>query len=365
MMRALAALAASTVLGACGGSSAPPPVAPVAQPPINSRQAERDAKSLVVEIYEIIGRGRTDSLFSLLTDPMTVFGPRKLDAALTRSDALVALSKVIDPKTRRPTLRSAALDVVTSPGGRSAWMFDVVGVSGQSMVITAVLSNNDDIWAVTAATIAEIPNATQLKTESAKDTVVPPGSTGAGKLDPSVGSIVEQFRAGLVEQYRWGDELASRSDGLYVGPAAGDVVRGKQALKRRWANRVDANTRAATTGEVTAGITSDAQLVWLSVPVTRVADNEEPLPLRMFAIYERDSQGFKMIALHEAVAIAEPGSGAPFKKILPPAPPAPEPPPEPKVEEPTKQVTKAGKAGTKKKAATKKKKPGKKKKAGG
>ena len=54
------------------------------------------------------------------------------------------------------------------------------------------------------------------------------------------------------------------------------------------------------------------------MPVTRVADDEDPTPLPIFAIYARD-----LTALHEAIAIEEPGAGAPFKKILPPPPPEP------------------------------------------
>jgi len=299
----------------------------VVEPAVDERKAERDARSVVTEIYQTLGRGKTDSLFSLLTDPVVVFGPRRLDAAASRSDALVALGKVIDPKAKKHAqLRSGGLAVVASEGGHSAWAFDVVNVDGQPLAVTAVLSNTDDLWAVTAAAIAITPTGRQVKSEAARDAIVPPGATVAMTAAPGADAAVERFKKGLVDQQRWGDDLASRADAIVVGPAAGEVARGKAAIKRQWKARLKANVREATSGEIAAARTADGQLVWISAAVTRVADDEPALPLRIFAVYEKAGASWRMIALHEAVALDEPGSGAAFKKTLPPAPAAPEPP---------------------------------------
>ena len=275
----------------------------------------------------------------------------------TRSDALVALGKVIEPKApkapkakQHALLHSGGLEVVASEGGHSAWVFDVINVDGQPLAATAVLSNTDDIWAVTAAALAATPTGKQVKAEAAKDAIVPPGALAAAKIDPNADAAVDKFKKGLLEQQVWGDDLASRSDAIAVGPIAGDVARGKTAIKRQWKARMKSNVREATSGELSAAMTADGQLVWISVPVTRVADHEEPMPLRIFAVYEKDGAGWKMIALHEALAFDEPGSGTPFKKILPPAPA----PPEPAKVEPTDKKP----DGT----ATAKKKPGSNKK---
>jgi ketosteroid isomerase-like protein len=328
----LSALAlALAVLVACGSSTPPKPAAPPVGPAVNTRKAERDAKGLVAEIYDTIGRGNTDSLFSLLSDRLIVFGPRPGDAMATRSDALVALGKFIDPRAKKhAAVHSASLDVIASPGGRSAWAFDVVSLAGQRLAVTAVLSNSDDIWAVSAAALAETPTGKQVRTEAARDAIVPPGGAAAPPPaippDPSAAAAVERFKLGLVDQQSWGDDLASRSDAVVVGPTAGDVARGKQAIERMWKARMRSKVREAISGELSAAMTADAQLVWISAPVTRVADDEDPMPLRIFAVYEKNGAGWKMIALHEALAFGEPGAGAPFKKILPPAPPPPEPP---------------------------------------
>jgi len=295
-------------------------------PAIDEHTAEKDAKGLVAEIYQTLDHGKTDSLFSLVSDAVAVFGPRRLDASATRSDALVALNKVLDPKAKH-ALRTTSLTLVPSQGGHSAWLFDVVQIDGHALAVTAVLSNTDDLWSVFAVALAAQPSARTLKAESAKDAVVPPGAAAPGKVDGALDGVVAQFKKGLLDQQQWGDELASRSDAIVVGPVAGDVARGKAAIKKRWAARMKANARAALSGEVSAGRTPDAALVWLTAPVTRVADDEEPLPLRLFAVYEKDGMGYAMIALHEAVAVDEPGAGAALKKIVPPAPAPPEPEP--------------------------------------
>jgi ketosteroid isomerase-like protein len=318
------------IAAACGGG-APRPAAPVAEPAVDGRTAEKDAKGLVTEIYATIGRGKTDSLFSLLSDPIIVFGPRKRDAMATRADALVALGKVVDPRAKKHAqLRSGGLAVVASEGGHSAWAFDVINVDGQLLAVTAVLSNVGDLWAVSAAAVAEVPTAKRVKAESARDAIVPPGGAAAAKVTPAaqIGPgadvIVEQFKKGLVDQQRWGDDLGSLSDAIVAGPTVGQVARGKQAIKQLWKARMKQNVREATSGDLTAAITADGQLAWLSAAVTRVADGEDPLPLRIFCVYEKDGVAWKLIVLHEALALDEPGSGAAFKKIIPPAPP-PEP----------------------------------------
>jgi ketosteroid isomerase-like protein len=216
--------------------------------------------------------------------------------------------------------------VVASEGGHSAWAFDVVILDGQPLAATAVLSNTDDLWAVTAAAIAATPSARQVKAEAARDAIVPPGAAAVAKVDPGAVAAVEKFKQGLVDQRRWGDELSDQIDAIVVGPVAGEVARGKAAIKRQWRARMKSNVREAMSGALTAARTADGQLVWISVPVTRVADDEDPLPLRIFAVYEKAGAGWTLVVLHEALAVDAPGSGAAFKKALPPAPPPPEPP---------------------------------------
>ncbi len=341
-------------VAACGGSNAPNQVAGPKQSAVDEKRAETDARGLVTEVYETLGRGSKDSLFSLLDDTVVVFGPRKVDALANRTDTLVALGQIIDFKAKKTVVvRSGSLEVVASQGGRSAWAYDVISVGGESHALTAILINTDDLWQVDAAVIAQLPSKAELKDGLAKDSVVPPGAAAKARIDPLAKGAVDRFQQGLLDQSTWGADLTSRSDALYVGPLPGELSRGKKELKKLWKKRVEANVREAISGDIVAGVTPDGQLAWVSAPVTRVADEEtDPLPLRAFAVFEKSGDGWKLVALHESLAIDEPGAGAPFKKIVPPKLPEKKP----DVIEEAPKVEKAAKDEPKKKKKKKKKK---------
>jgi ketosteroid isomerase-like protein len=309
----------------------------VVAPAIDGRTAERDARGLVRELYDTIDRGNLDSMFALLTDTLVVFGPRRDHATVTRADALLALGQVVDRKAKRPAvIRSGGLTVVVSDGGRSAWLADTGTFGARPLAVTAVLTNANDLWAVAAAVIAETPNAQKARAEGARDAIVPPGAAATSKPGPGVEAAIERFRDGLLDPQRWGDELASHADAVVIGPIAGEVARGKAAIKRLWKARVAVHTRAVITGELAGAVSADGQLAWISAPVTRVADGAAPLPLRAFAVYEKAGAAWTLIALHEALAVGEPGSGTAWKQIVPPAlvPPPPKLEPAGKAGEP-------------------------------
>ena len=336
----LAALATLTSLtAACGGSSGTETKVPKANA-VDERKAEKDAKGLVTEIYQTISRSsNTDGLMALLAEPLVVFGPRRTDAHATRSDALVAMKAFLDDlgKDQKPSVQSGSLEVVASPGGLSAWAVDVVEVEGQPMAMTAVLSNDDDFWVVVAATLARTPSAKSVRIELAKDAVVPPGMPGPSKVEGGADGAVERFKRGLADPASWGDDLAKRSEAIVIGPSSGQVTRGKKEIAKLWKKRAKAKTRYASAGEITAATTRDGQLAWVSAPVVQFADEDDPLPLRLFTIYEKAGSDWKMIALQEAVAVDEPGVGANFRKITPPAVKADEPPPPPKTDDKPKK----------------------------
>lgn len=82
-------------------------------------------------------------------------------------------------------------------------------------------------------------------------------------------------------------------------------------------------------------MTPDGKLAWVTAPVVQFADDDDPLPLRLFGVYARDGRDWTLIALQHSLAVDEPGIGANFKKVTPPAIKA-EPPP-PKTEAPPKK----------------------------
>lgn len=329
MRAALACLVAGALVacfGKGGGGGPAKPKGPVG-PAIDAKEAEQGASDLVAEIYQTLGRGNKDSLFTLLDDALIVFGPRGADMLGTRADALVALGQVMDPKAKKNVvIRRGKLEVVAAPGGRSAWVFDNATINGQPHTVMAVLTNANDLWLVRAVAVARAPAMQQVKAELAKDAVVPPGAAGMKQVDPDARPAIEKFQKGLLDQAMWGEDLASRTDAVVVGPTAGEVARGKKDIKALWKKRVDAKTRAAISGELTARVTDDGQLAWISAPITRVeGEGDQPIPLRAFALYEKDGADWTLIALHESLAIGEPGAGAAFKKVVPPKPVEPKP----------------------------------------
>src|SRR5262249_23918656 len=97
---AVGSLAACVGQGGGGGGAAAKPKVAVG-PAIDAKEAQQGASDLVVEIYETLGRGNTDSLFTLLNDSLIVFGPRSTDMLGTRADALVAIGQVANPKAKK------------------------------------------------------------------------------------------------------------------------------------------------------------------------------------------------------------------------------------------------------------------------
>ncbi|MBS1122798.1 MAG: SnoaL-like domain [Deltaproteobacteria bacterium] len=344
-------LAVALLVACGGGGGGTSKVAHPKQDAVDEKQAEKDARGLVTEVYATLGRGTKDSLFSLLDASLVVFGPRKSDALGSRTETLVALGTVINPKDKL-AVRSSSLEVVASPGGRSAWAFDLVTIAGEPHAMLAILINTDDMWQVEAAVIAQTPSRGTVRSELARDAIVPPGASAKAKLDSTAKGAVDRFHKGLLDQDVWGADLGSRSDALYVGPSIGEVTRGKKELKKLWKKRSEAKLREAESGDLVAGATPDGQLAWVSAPVTRVDDDApEPLPLRAFAVFERAGDGWKLIALHESLAIDEPGAGAPFRKLAPPKEP------EKKIEAADDKPAKAAHVKKKKKKTKKKKKP--------
>ncbi len=331
-MRACLAIAAlaMALASACGGGGGTGDAEKPKTPTVDERKAEKDAKGLVTEIYQTISRSsNTDGLMALLAEPLVVFGPRRTDAHATRSDALVAMRTILDEmgKDQKPSVSSGGLNVVASPGGLSAWAVDVVQVEGEPMAITAVLSNDDDFWVVVAAVLARTPSKQSVKTQLAKDAIVPPGMPGFSKVADGSDGAVDRFKRGLSDPSVWGEDLMKRSDAVVVGPAAGQLTRGKKPITKLWKSRTKANTRYAAAGDIAAGTTTDKQLAWVTAPVVQFADEDEPLPLRLFAVFERSGSEWKMIALQQSLAVDAPGIGSNFKKITPPAVKAGEAPP--------------------------------------
>ena len=314
------------VVAACAGGTKAGPVAPK-EAAVDEKTAQKGAKDLVDEIYEDIGHANTDSLQALLDTKVMVLGPRRTDAVANRADAILALGKYVDAKKKlQPHLKSAALGVFPSEGGHSAWGYDHLDANGEQWAAMVVMSGSNDLWSVDAVALGETPALAKVKAELKKDAVVPPAAGVTVKADPSAAAAVEKFTKGLADQHAWATDLESSDASVMIGPSAGEVTHGKKDMKALWKKRLKANARAMLAGEVSGAATRDGMLAWVSAPIMRAEDGEDPMPLRAFAVFARAGSTWTMIALQESLALDAPGAGVPFKKFVPAAA-APPPPP--------------------------------------
>jgi hypothetical protein len=225
-LRAFGLLALAAVM-ACGGGAAKAVKKKDVGPAVDERTAEKDAKGTLEEIYGTISRAKPDNLFSVVDEELIVFGPRKGDALANRTDALVALGKLINPKAdSHAQVRSGELTVTASPGGRSAWAVDVVNVEGTPMAVVAIMSSEDDFFRLTAAVLAHTPPMKEIRSGLKKDAIVPPGASAPEKIADEAAGAVERFKKGLLDQQQWGDDLGSRTEAVVIGPSIGEVTRG-------------------------------------------------------------------------------------------------------------------------------------------
>lgn len=347
--------AALLALAACGGAASTGPTRPK-QEAIDPEVATKGATDLVQELYEDVGHGNTDSLQSLLDPKLMVLGPRRGDAVANRSDAILALSKWADAKRKlKPTLKSGALGVYPSSGGHSAWGCDTLEANDHHWAVMVVMSGNNELWSLDGVMLGETPAEPDLKAALKKEAAVPPAAGVTIKADPEIAPIVERFTKGLGDPQAFAADMASSDDAIVIGPAKGEIAKGKAAVAAYWKKRK--SSRAAVAGEISGAATKDGMLAWVSAPIMRAEEGEDALPLRAFAVFRRSGDAWKLIGLQEAVALDAPGAGAPFKKFAPAAvKKIEEAPPTDGEEKPTKKVaTKA-----KKKPADDEEKPAKK-----
>lgn len=313
-------LLAALVLASCGGASSEPraPKADAA----GEKQAVKEARSLVREIYDTLSRSpNTDGLMPLLAEPLVVFGPRRADAHATRSDALVAMRAILDEhgKDKRTQLSSSALAVAAGPSGHSAWAVDVITVDGTPMAVTAVLANEADFWVVVAASLAKLPSTHAIKSSLDQDAVVPTAVEAHAAVAGAADGAVDRFKRGLEDPERWTKDLTDSDTGVWIGASSGELSRGPRAVASLSKKRAKKHTRYALAGDLSANVTPDGALAWVTAPAVRFSDDGDALPLRLFGVFEHAGGGWRLAGLQESVALDEPGAGASFKKISAPA----------------------------------------------
>ena len=186
------------------------------------------------------------------------------------------------------------------------------------MAVTVVLSNDDDFWVVVAArgrAHAVDEGGARRAQEGRRRADRACTASRRSPTAPRTRSIGSRGASPIPTS--WADDLAQAIDAIVDRSVrAGDVTRGKKEIAKLWKKRAKVNVRHASAGEITAATTADGQLAWVTAPVVRFADDDEPLPLRLFSVFEKTDGEWKMIALQESLALDEPGVGRELQEDL-------------------------------------------------
>ncbi|MCB9559020.1 MAG: nuclear transport factor 2 family protein [Kofleriaceae bacterium] len=331
---------------ACGGGGG----AKVRRPaPVDVEEAAGNARDVIEEAYRSLELGSHDGLLSLLAPDVFVAGPGPQVWA-ERSAALLALADALEAGGgKKHRLKSRALTVAAAPGGHSAWATDQVDFDGQSYLATFVLVDSDGLWVIRAVQLGRpvtAKRAAKLQGDG-KLAVLPAVPGGATPASQPVVALVEEA---TVDRDDLIDQLAERDDVMVIARGATRPTVGVDAVYKAWKKelkkaRADAKAKqkqaekkkakkkkakkkggddadaddeagaaaapppaeppaALVRGEPRAALTGDGRLGWVCVNVDVTADRDTPLPERVFYVYLRDGDEWRLVALHEAITAA-------------------------------------------------------------
>jgi hypothetical protein len=86
-----------------------------------------------------------------------------------------------------------------------------------------------------------------------------------------------------------------------IGGPGKEFKRGPKSIRRAWKKALKSHPKVTLRGAMRASVTPDGALAWLVADVEASHDDMKPTPHRYFAIYERSPQGWRMVAIHQAV----------------------------------------------------------------
>lgn len=310
-MRALATLVLA--LAACGGASTA--ATEPEMPDVDSSEAAKQAKSVIVEIRDSLQRGSPQGMLPVLAEDFFVAGPGG-EASTDRSAVVVALTDRFEGGKHK--VKSKGLRVVAAPGGHSAWATEEVEVDGTSYAVTWVLADVDEIWVASAVHVARPVGDKAIEKAGAampKFPSLPVGDADGAAAAEMLGAAIaaEKPRAELASQ------LADRKDVTLVGNSPKEIVRGATKIAKLWdppppkakkkkkkkkpvepppAGPIE---RIELDGAPLTGTTPDGALAWVCANVTIGEDRQPAIPHRIFYVYERADDGWQLVAAHEAV----------------------------------------------------------------
>ena len=277
-------LTVALAVGACSSTARAPAAAPVADKDVKKATA-KDARGLIKELYGSVRRGRGSNMQTLLADTAYVVGPAVADIYATRNQTVAAATEHFELADRH-RVRSRGLKAMSSPSGKSAWIFDRVDIDRTRYTLAVVLAQVDEIWYAVAIHLGREPAGKVA-------TPLPPL---AGGVDARAEEVVLLVQAGAAAPGQFLDQLAARGETAVIGPGKRDQAAGAKRIARLWKKRKLADKPIAIDGELRAGVTPDAALAW----VIANTHSGDAAPQRILWIYEQADGVWKLVLMQWA-----------------------------------------------------------------
>lgn len=257
------------------------------------KEAVRQARGVIEEIYESIRRGDVDGLSAIVAPELVVVGPDSGSGTHERADALVALGEALG--SGKHAVESKELLIGASPAGASAWAVDRVVVDGKTMHFVALLTGADDLWSVTMVHLARPISSREA--DQAAGGLAGPRGVAIAKGSEAVAKLFQPLTAApelILEQ------LGEDDDSVLVPGTSRSLTVGRKAIRKLWKKVMKAAPAWTLLGGVASGLSSDGSLGWAWAHVD-VAIDGPPLTHRVFAIYKQSGGTWDLVVVHPAV----------------------------------------------------------------
>ncbi len=278
---------------------------------VTPKTAVRDAKGVVDEILGALRRGKTDALLPTVVDQLVVLGPGAAHHFSSRSDAVVAMSGYLNDHQDTLEISAGKPVVGVATGGHSVWLVQNLTLGNDAYIVTALTSEKNGIARLAAVFVSPSMPMKKIRKAAKSERLAIPSQTlpTAFKDDPGAAAALAAFNRGVADNSLWEADLMAQSEAdkaLVIGPAAEQFASGAKALKKYWKKRNDNGVALKLVDKPRSGSTEDGQLAWVTAAVEQTEDNDDPLPLRIFAIYTHDDEGaWRLAALHQAVTTSD------------------------------------------------------------
>lgn len=296
------------VTAACGTAKSPPPTPP--PPSVAAPEAVRAFMQRVFTAYEHADPHAFDSTvvdpdgYFIATDPNEVW-----DAPAFIASHAKMLAQV---KPGSWHLQSHDLRVVAAPDGKSAYFSVLVdwdfgnGNLVKGLRWSGVFANPTGTWKMSAS---HVSIGVAVNPEAAIANAPARPHDISDKVDPDAKDLLAELDADLASPERWASDVSTSADAFGFGNEPSGVWSSGAMIRERLIESIASfHIQLARHGGARAHLVG--QLGWIMTNVDvhfeALPGKEITLPLRMLAVYARETAGWKMVQVHLSTAV--PGS---------------------------------------------------------